>query len=107
MSSYRIQPAGVQIAADQATQLKFSLPSVQFTGSTLQLSSLAELDATEGYKCPSPFWNCLIDEAPSSLPQVVPSAANLTSLTYLGDRRSHPQFRMRIYEILQHRVGQV
>merc|ERR1719466_648461 len=90
-----------------STKRQFNLPAVEFTGSTLQLSSSSELEATEGYKYGSPFWSYVCREAPSLLPQVLPSAANITSETYVGERRRHPQFRMRIYEILQHRVGLV
>jgi len=87
--------------AEASTKLRFLLPSVIYSSSSLSLSSAAEL---EERKYPGPAWNYLVNESPASPQQVWPSAANLTSMTYLGDRLNHPQFRMRIYQILQHRT---
>merc|ERR1712098_330969 len=87
--------------AEDSTKLRFLLPSVEYSSSSLTLSSAGELQER---KYPGPAWSYLVNESPSSCPQVLPSASNLTSLTYLGDRLSHPQLRMRIYHILQHRA---
>merc|ERR1711892_1564792 len=86
--------------SEDSTKLKFSLPSVVYSGSSLTLSSAHELVER---KYPGPFWSYLVSEAPVSRPEVLPSASNLTSMTFMGDRINHPQFRMRIHQILQHR----
>ena len=51
-----------------------------------------------------PFWNYQENEPELAYPQVLPAALNLTSLTYTGDRRRHPDLRMRLYEVLQHKA---
>merc|ERR1711936_466052 len=96
----------IETSADTGIKLnKFQLPDVQFSGSSLQLNSQFELEVREENKYGSQFWNYICNEAPAAPPQMLPTASNLTSLTYVGERRAHPQFRMRIYEILQHRAS--
>ena len=34
--------------------------------------------------------------------QNLPSAKEMTSITFMGERRNHPSLRMRLYEVLQH-----
>merc|ERR1719154_850910 len=105
MVRYSTVPAVMEVGLTEV-QPKFSLPSVVSTGSSLQLSSLIEMEEIDGHQYKRPLCSYFSSSSPSYLlPQVLPSASSLTSQTYVGPRRNHPQLRMRIYEILQHRVG--
>jgi len=84
-----------------STQLSYSLPRVTYSSSSLVLSSAGEL-VDRAY--PGPFYNYLVNEAPERRLLAVPSAKEMTSLTYLGERRSHPHLRMKIYDIMQYRA---
>ena len=49
-----------------------------------------------------PFPDYTLGERPGLFSQVIPSAKQISPSTYLGERRSHPSLRLRVYEVLQH-----
>ena len=58
------------------------------------------------YKCLKfllrPYPDYILGTRPSVYSQVIPSAKEVSPSTFLGERRSHPSLRIRVYEVLQH-----
>merc|ERR1711976_380379 len=81
---------------------KYQLPNVKYHKGSYYLDSEAELAHVEAFNRPRPFWNYTVKESPDVAAQVLPSAKQMTSLTFLGDRRQHPSLRLRVYSVLQH-----
>merc|ERR1711915_743605 len=87
-----------------SSQQKFLLPSVVYNSGSLILDSQIEVQE----RCyPSKFWEYIVNEAPSTRPQALPSAKNITSMTFMGERRQHPNLRIKLNNILQYRAGEI
>ena len=102
---------------------QYRLPEVRYYKGSFILDSEHELTGVQQYRRPRwsaspqsyqlhfkssnncrPFWNYQENESDQAYPQVLAAPLNLTSLTYTGDRRRHPDLRMRLYEVLQHKA---
>merc|ERR1711915_951116 len=81
-----------------SSQQKFLLPSVVYNSGSLILDGQIEVQE-----------RCYprVNEAPSTRPQALPSAKNITSMTFMGERRQHPNLRIKLNNILQYRAGEI
>jgi len=86
----------------EVRKVKYQLPEIVYHKGSYCLDSSAELAHLDSHKGQKPFWNYLMTESPDSAYQQLPGAKEITSLTYLGERRRHPSLRLRIYQVLQH-----
>ena len=64
---------------------------IKFTVTKLSLASLWR-----------PYPDYTLGERPGQFSQVIPSAKEVSPATFLGERRTHPSLRLRVYEVLQH-----
>ena len=103
---------------------QYRLPEVRYYKGSFILDSEHELTGVQQFRRPRwvlhlylhlqlnhngsnhcrPFWNYQENESAEACPAVLPGARHLTSLTYTGDRRRHPDLRLRLYEVLQHKA---
>jgi len=79
---------------------RFQLPRVTRLGSSLALDSSTELQQLAGS---TSYRRWEEEECEAVLPYRAPAATKLTSQSYLGPGRGHPQFQFTIYQILQRR----
>lgn len=77
---------------------KYKLPQVVYHKGSYYLESTAE----EKKNRKGPYPDYTISERPGQFNQIIPPAKEVNPATFMGDRRSHPSLRLRLYEVLQH-----
>jgi len=83
---------------------KYQLPQIVYRKGSYYLDSSAELAGLQEHNRPSFVFknDKIVHEARPQPRQNLPSAKEMTSITFMGERRNHPSLRMRLYEVLQH-----
>jgi len=90
----------VVLGEAEVVSSKYKLPEVVYHKGSYYLESRPQLEEKRYRKGPYPDY--ILGTRPSSFSQVIPSAKEVSPSTFLGERRSHPSLRIRVYEVLQH-----